>query len=534
MTSGIQFFTEQRLSFNVFESNFLNLDCTLIEKEKLKIKEEIKTNPDFAFFQFLPDSFFHFLYGEKNRLSMIPETRRVWDEQKLVSGYTHHYNCEEDQYHPKHFRPFELKGFWIPEEEGFFFSSQEMNDCCPLIRINNGKREILFFIHPKSENFFSSIIKKYAHNQIRAFALSLSSFRTLLVAIPKINCIRPDYVMIKVSLDAEIGGVSRILSLKECAGSVAATAILQKKSSKIEFMQDSFSFVLNTENQKKAGMIYRAIPDRLSNQYVVPLFSLFGSKNKDLLDFIIQKSGQNPTECIVNKILKPIAEGFIDLLYFHHVSIEIHGQNLLLVIDISNPNDLKIELIYRDMGGVNCFLSEKNKQLLPKTLNQKDFFYCDSHVKDAAKVLEDITKKVLFNLTKQFVKSEDYVLKDPSFALWKSEVMKRGFIENWTVMGENNDLHKIDFSVQSFYRYGYFEKIFGKLILNELTRKGIFIAISDYNKELNYEYFLNKLENPQNPYNTCVEIEWFKELILQTYPLFSAIEFDISFTKKDN
>jgi len=54
-------------------------------------------------------------------------------------------------------------------------------------------------------------------------ALSLSSFRTLLVALPN-----EQYAMVKVSLDEKIGGAVRLL---------------QHKPSKIAYLVENFSFV---------------------------------------------------------------------------------------------------------------------------------------------------------------------------------------------------------------------------------------------------------------------------------------------------
>ena len=398
-----------------------------------------------------------------------------------------------------------------------------------MTRITPEGKEILFLVHPKSEDLFAPLMKKYASKQVTVPALSLSSFRTLLIAIPGTHSL-PQYAMVKVSLNETIGGVLRILHLRECARSVATTEILQSKPSEISFIQENLSFVSNSDLlspecakafREGAGMIYRPIPDCLSNscpnEYIIALFALFGSRNRPLLDRLIQQSKKTPTEFIVDSILNPLANAFIDLLYFHHVSIEAHGQNLLLAINTSDPDDVKIKMMYRDMGGVNCLLSEKDKDALPQALRNEDYFYLNTHIKDASDVLEGLATKVLFNLTKQFFKSEKYDCIDPAFGKWKSEMIKRGFSENWSIPGENPDAHRQDFTIENFYRYGYFEKIFGHLLLEAMSRKGIFVELSDYHPQIDYTLFENKLCDPENPYNTCIEIEWFKELIKQTY-----------------
>lgn len=87
-------------------------------------------------------------------------------------------------YSPQVFKPFFLKGVWIPEEEGELFSIFSNDFKNPFQRIKKNQKQFLFLIHPKSENLFFPLIEKYQKNQIEVPALSLSSFRTLLVSIP--------------------------------------------------------------------------------------------------------------------------------------------------------------------------------------------------------------------------------------------------------------------------------------------------------------------------------------------------------------
>ncbi|MEI8365593.1 MAG: IucA/IucC family protein [Parachlamydiaceae bacterium] len=491
--------------------------------ERAMLKARLVEEPQFAPFRFLPDPLLTFLCGEKSRLSMFAETRRVLGESgELLGGYGHHYEAKDDIYHPQKFEPFNVQGFWIPEAEGQIFSIQEFSEASPLIRrMANGEREILLLVHPKSERLFADLMARYHISRVVIPALALSSFRTLLIAIPS-RTSQPEYAMVKVSVDDVIGDVSRILSWKECAGSVAATAVIQDKLSKesipgFAVMKEDWSFALKEVGLKGAGMIHRVIPECLLNpdskEHVIPLFALFGGKNRELLDLLIRQSQKSPTQFVVDFLLAPLADIFIEMLYTKDVSLELHGQNVLLVIDTANPHDLKISFLYRDMGGVTCKLDPKETDALPTHLKKVEYFYSDAHILDAAHVLELMSQKITFNLTKQFFKSPDYDQMDPPFARWKNEMVRRGFSENWTVQGEDGDAHQTSFAKDRFFRYGYFGKLFGKCVLEALSRQGVFVM----RPTPSYQELAEKLENPSAPHNTCLEIQWFKDLILKTY-----------------
>lgn len=314
----------------------------LFSSENAFIRETLFKDPKFAPFRFVSDALLTFIFSEKNRLALNEETRIVKD----TTGFVHLYNAKDDCYHPKYFEPFDLIGLWIPSSEGNFFSIREESEQTPLIRKGpQDEKEILFLIHPKSVTLFEDLIQKYAHTQVAIPALSLSSFRTLLIAIPKTTSL-PQYAFVKVSLDENIGGTRRILSLKECAGSVATAAVVSSQSGNIAFMKEDFSFVINN-----AGMIHRPIPECLldpdSKLKVIPFFSLFGVKNRELLDLLIRQSCKGPTEFVVDCLIKPIARVVVDMLYIKHKSLEIHGQNLLLMLNTNASGQLDIHLMYR-------------------------------------------------------------------------------------------------------------------------------------------------------------------------------------------
>jgi hypothetical protein len=270
-------------STNVIDQ-FFSDRCTFL---RTHLSREISLTP----FRQLPDALLMLLYAEKINLRLIAETRLVKDENGIIiSGYAQDYHCQHDQYHPKELMPFNLKGYWIPENEGELFIT-DVETPCPLIRQGPQGKEVLFLIHPKTEHLFGPLMEKYKQEKLLIPALSLSSFRTLLISLPTSDQ-NYFYTMVKLSLDEKIAGTLRILSLKECACSVGMTAILKHSHSDISFFRDDVAFVpharllMQEYGSKEVGMIHRQIPERLlnSNEYILPFFSLFGKQNQPLLD----------------------------------------------------------------------------------------------------------------------------------------------------------------------------------------------------------------------------------------------------------
>lgn len=203
------------------------------KEEYLRTKVLFQEDATFRPFHCINDAMFDFLLLEKLHLYMGDGTRKVIDEKgEIISGYKQTFEHVEDKYHPQNFGVFTLSGFWLPEFEGELFiirDEDEAEDLSAFRRRNSQNvKEFLFLVHPKSEPLFAPLISCYSHQRIEVFALSLSSFRTLLVSVPQGD---GSFVVAfaKVSLDERINNVSRILSRKECGQSVATTFQFQKR-----------------------------------------------------------------------------------------------------------------------------------------------------------------------------------------------------------------------------------------------------------------------------------------------------------------
>ncbi|USE35370.1 hypothetical protein [Endozoicomonas sp. SCSIO W0465] len=491
-------------------------------------RKKMDSNPLWDTFKALPDTFLAYLYAEKNRLAMTEESRHAVDENRqIVTGFHHGYEASNDQYHPGTFQPFIMKGYWIPCSEGKLFRLRKGH--CSITRTVEGQDQILYLVHPKSTTLFAPLMFKYQHTQVSVPALALSSFRTLLIALPGGST--TEFAMVKVSLDEKIGSVRRLLGQKECAASVANSVILKNKPiENFTCLEENLSFVPDARlvNQQEktvllsgAGMIHRPIPELFTTpgHYIIPLYALFGINNWPLLNTLIEQSQKTPTQFITDALLKPIAEEMVDHIYRRRFYLEFHGQNVLLKLTMDNNDLSAVDFIYRDMGGVNCRLSDAQLKQLPEHLRGHAQYWAANFISDAAVIMEGIAKKVLFNLTKVFFKSEPSN-RDPEFCRWRDEMIAHGYQGNWTIpeADESTDEHQTCHTLDTFYRYGYFEKIFAHELLEVMSRKGIFLNIKKKCPDYDYLFFMDKIGGIDFCDTPCIEFEWFSELVKMTLP----------------
>ena len=483
-------------------------------------------SPLWDHFRTLPDSLLTYLYSEKHRLAMTGETRCVVEHDQIIAGFGHSYVADHDQYHPGHFQPFIVHGYWLPMSEGQLFNLP--SEHCA---ITDGD-QILFLVHPKSTRLFAPLMEKYRHKQIDIPAIALSSFRTLLIALPDSG----EFTMVKVSLDQTIGGVRRLLHHKECAASVAFSAMLDGKSTgQFTCLAEDVSFVpglINPDDSQAvlsgAGMIHRPIPHIFCDRdsHIIPLYALFGVTNWPLLSALIEQSQQSPTQFITEALLQPLATAMVNHIYQQRFYLELHGQNLLLKLT-ARQNHLDVAFIYRDMGGVNCQLSDAELEQLPGHLRPHANYWQANFVADAGAILEGIAKKVLFNLTKVLFKCEQH---DPDFCRWRTAMIDLGYQANWTLPDTGNDQHQHRHTQESFYRYGYFEKIFARQVLEAMSLGGIFLDLPGSCP--GYAFFQDEMGDNNTFDKPLTTIEWFSALVQMTLPHYYQYQDAYSARKK--
>lgn len=475
----------------------LSLCCLDIHRRALE--DLIATNPLGHFFKDLTQEMKDFLLIEKNHLFRVDETRCGIDPaQKIVTGFKHTYTPLSQPYDPQDMTPFKIKGVWIPEKDSLFFES-ERDKALIVKRKTSEGNEFLFLIHPLSEKLFAELLHRYQPSE-DFVAFALSSARSLLVSFPT-ETEKRAFAIIKVSLDQEIGGTRRLLTLKECGSSVFINQSIAKRALPIRVFPEEFAFVPRHASHA-CGMIYRCFTEEFKdpNILVAPLYAIFGEKNLPFLLALIEQSGCSPEDFIEEKLLRPLAALWIDLLFVHKTSLEIHGQNLLILIN--KEKDAPFQFAYRDLGGVNR---------IPSTADEipAEFSWASSHKKDAATALEHFSYKVLFNLTKLFFNQPLLFSKSPRFLAWKETMEMVEFDKNWKSQ-ESHDQHLTKIPLRDFCRYGYFEKKFGEFLLNELDAKDFFVS----NPQTKIDLQL-KLSDPTEVFSQCLKNLWFEELILK-------------------
>lgn len=450
-----------------------------------------------------------FVYYEKCRFpGSMSESRVVWEEDEagnLVEKAGHKVNRDmpNDEYSPGVFKPFKIKGIWLPLEEGQLFTILPDLCACPLIKKDEGRYFILFLIHPKSEAIYHDLLHTHGDDVLTFDALSLSSFRSLLVALPNASGTF-DPVMVKVSLNEVINCVLRLLSTRECKLSVTNSAILNKKLAEraaqgrdklpLGFVYDPLSYVPKG-CEHIGGMLYRELPSclnpRLLNSagiHIMPLLSLYGVRNRELLERLIDRNGETATTFFREHFFNQFSASYVELLHRHSISIEAHGQNLMLVLNADNQI---LGFLYRDMGGVNQLLTAEECQFLPDNLkNFEEYSYSARHEEDAAKSLEDhFVVHGLYPLTKQLVKSRKLLSDDPQFAGWHQFVKDYQLLQNWTMSHLDDDEHQVDlFSRKHYCRYGYVEALFANCLINYLLDSQILDAATITDMEQHFQF----------------------------------------------
>lgn len=446
--------------------------------------ELIQNDPSFANFRtmFCHEPLLRFVYAEKCILGSLSEKRvffNAWYNEE--GGIAHSTQVVLDECYGV-FTPFLLKGVWIPLTAGDHYSIVSNLDEIPIIRDRNGQKECLFFIHPKSETVFSQLLETYQAHCVTVSALSLSSPRSLLIALPND---RNEYepVLVKVSLNQEAHGVLRLLEARECALSLANSSIFarilkRKETIPLTIFEDLFSFVPKYSQNGTSGMLYRLLPDYLNPNYsavteqhfVIPLLAFYGQKNAPFFKEVVEKNGGNVTH-FLKHFFQLYIQALFPLLLDYELSMEAHGQNLLLVFN----QQFKLKhLMYRDMGGVNTPISETDYGL-PCNLRNPKLSYFDNHTIDAANALEHLVVwRGLFPLTKQLVKNaEHFSSTDPDFRQWYDMCLKMepetGVLGNWTDGNPLSEQHNEELDVLAFYRYGYVETLFGQAIIGYLS-----------------------------------------------------------------
>lgn len=257
---------------------------------------------------------------------------------------------------PKKYRPesnqnFDLDTYIIPSSDLVIINT---NGKIPeqLVGQNHEVESYNFFIHPLSRDFFAPYLKDYPLNSQVAKATATSSYRSVLVW-NKEGPSKNKIFNLKISLDAEIGSTRRVLSRGQIERASATSLALKitdlnkYQKSGIHFINEPFSVYLK---KFEYGYSYRELPHLQADEEIIPLFSLYATKNrpKSMLQNLIEKSGQGYREFVSENIIIPLTLHMLEMYFQDGLIPEPHEQNVCIKL---KNGKLTKEFYYRDLAG---------------------------------------------------------------------------------------------------------------------------------------------------------------------------------------
>ena len=306
-------------------------------------------------------------------------------------------NHQSKKYSPEAGETFEVQSFWLDiDDVNVFFSEPDSKAVqFPLIRVSNGRKQVLFLVHPESLSFYGELIKKADAGPVFE-ATATASSRTLMMWPEG----KPEEVFFgKLSLNKEIGGVIRTIPKGEIARSVGVTRILE--AARLE-LPPSFDFLpeffgVMPKGLERGGMLLRSIPAKMKSgqTHIMPLFALYTvpkKKKQSPIEIMIKTSKMKPRDFIVQKILRPFIKQWLELAIDHGITVEAHAQNVLLETNASGlPNGV---FVYRDFGGFNIDLAYRRERglampaELPISTDESNDYHQKQHEKALRASLE--------------------------------------------------------------------------------------------------------------------------------------------------
>ena len=251
-------------------------------------------------------------------------------------------------YRPENRAWFELKSIWVPAEQlnvaeipGSAFDNKTF------VKEVGGQRFYRLLIHPESEQFYGELLDKYPLAET-FYATSTASSRTVLATDKK-----GKFFFAKLSLDINIANSSRTIPAGEVARSVGVTKYTDNMLVDEHFKIIREPLGIVPKGWARGGQLLREIPESvLKNQNaMLPFFSLY-ARNADgvsILQKMIEQSGEEPEQFIVERILRPFACAWSDWAVEGPIVMEAHAQNVLL--ELNREGLPSGSFFHRDMGG---------------------------------------------------------------------------------------------------------------------------------------------------------------------------------------
>lgn len=273
-------------------------------------------------------------------------------------------------YRPENQKVFPLYAVEIPEADLEIYSNADVHT--PLIRARaQSKRR--FYIHPHSLKYFEKYMPvENARTPLNAVATS--SYRSL-IAWGK----NQSPIGIKVGLDAQIGGISRMLNRSQVETSAAVSSWIHSIDRKqwaergALFLDEPLNVIHTESNQ---GFSIREYPRPRAGHKLVPFFSFISTDSQGEAEIInaVKNSSLDAKTWVTDNILKPHIKNFVALLHEEGVILQPHDQNFLL--ELGKNNQPTGRIYYRDLGGFSFdagfrIKAKKDFSFLPKSLSAR-------------------------------------------------------------------------------------------------------------------------------------------------------------------
>ncbi len=270
-------------------------------------------------------------------------------------------------YRPENQAVFNLPTFLIEADSVVLLKTKKIDSA---VYMNQKTGLIRFFTHPQSVNAFWPHLQS-AVNEGGWVATPTSSYRSILAW--QATGAKKEVYGLKVSLDSEIGAISRMLSRSQIERATVTSLAIQRTSKDvyasqgIYFIDEPVSVYLKNY---QFGYSIREIPQMAEGAKLVPLFALYSKQNgQSLLQTMINKSTLKAKDFIFQQLIEPLTRQSLFLGFTEGFIGAPHEQNVL--VEIVNGK-LSGKFYYRDLGSFHInenlrTLAGKDTSFIPKT-----------------------------------------------------------------------------------------------------------------------------------------------------------------------
>jgi siderophore synthetase component len=301
------------------------------------------------------------------------------------------------KYRPDSRSSFPLLVYLVPENEVVVYQTKKDADS---FYKNSRGNKVRFFVHPASQTAFSPYLT-HATIENDWQATATSSYRSILAWRSN----HPEIYSLKVSLDVEIGEVSRMLSRAQIERATAVSYLLQE-TDKNKFAEQGIHFIDEPVSvflkQYEYGYSIREMPFLPKGNKLVPLFSLYSKADgESLLQKQIDNQGLSAKQFVLSNLIRPLVEQTFYLGFEHGLIGAPHEQNILVLF---KSGKMTSEFYYRDLGSFHINKSLRNLKHLSSDF-VPDHFAEKNKPGTKLEIIENI---------------QDYLLSSQFFALKRS------------------------------------------------------------------------------------------------------------------